>query len=132
MSSETVAAAIAIAKSRYLSKRRCIKWNADTWVAILKMASWAEVQARGAGNAYTMWCGLESRLHFVFERLTGEVGVTLHRVIDHVRETQGLLITPEKLYARAWNVEHNNEQNEWADDVLEAYEALQAEGSERA
>jgi hypothetical protein len=34
------------------------------------------------------------------------VGVTLQWVIEHVRATQGLEITAEKLYARAWNVEN--------------------------
>jgi hypothetical protein len=71
MSSQPIAT-VAATRSRYATKRRHIRWDVDPWVAILKMAAWAEVVSLGAFNSYTMWTGLEVHLHTVNEEVTGE------------------------------------------------------------
>jgi hypothetical protein len=108
-------------------KRRCLNWNQDPYLPIVKMLAWAIYP--GCSPISTR---LEEVCPRIFEKLTGEKGVTFEKICRHTLETQGLPITETKLVQRADKTERYQEFNGWEDKVLAAYKEICEEESRLA
>jgi hypothetical protein len=116
-------------EKRYMSSkpgRRCLNWNQDPYLPIVKMLAWAIYPGQSPISTR-----LDEVCPRIFAKLTGEKGVTFEKICRHTLETQGLPITENKLVLRAYNTECNQEFNGWEDKVLAAYKEICEEESRR-
>ncbi len=106
---------------RYASPRRCLRWEDDTHLAIVKMLAWKIHQEERSGTN-DLWGRMHDLCASVILDVTGERGVTFEVLLARTKEEHGIEITPNRLMQRADKTERNDEFNEWLDDVERAYD----------
>jgi hypothetical protein len=104
--------------------RRCINWNKNAHLGVLKMTAYCIFDHEKLRNAERLEARVAVFYPGVLEKITDEQGVTLQFVYDETLAEQGLLITANKLLQRADRTDRYCEFNEYWEQVDAAYAEL--------
>ena len=108
--------------------RAKLNWTGDRLLAALKTLAFFVRWNNTGLTQRGLWAEVGRVCEAVMKRVTGEKGLTLERVCRHALETQGLEVTPNKLWQRVDKAMRYGETTgpEMEDRVLAAYRAVRA------